>query len=128
MGYVVGWYRKTHNTMVAIEAFKSLHNLIPEGLNSYFKTHQHKIRTRGNGSYVFLPKMRTENGKGRFPTKKHALKLDWKNLFVKKHPSYYSKRNCNYLRLCRFQRKCIGLQLHSYPYTSLFNYFLSIYF
>ena len=57
---------KTRNTRVAIDVFKSLHNLLPKGLNSYFKIHHHKINTRDNGSYVFLPKMRTETGKKSF--------------------------------------------------------------
>ena len=99
---------KTQNTRVAINVFKSLHNLLPTGLNSYFKMHHHKINTRGNGIYIFLPKIRTETGKSPLPTKGHAFIIDWKNLFARKHPSYYSKRDCNYLRLCRFQGRCIG--------------------
>ena len=57
---------KIRNTRVASDVFKSLHNLLPKGLNSYFKIHHHKINTRGNGSYIFLPKMRTETGKKSF--------------------------------------------------------------
>ena len=57
---------KTRNTRVAIDVFKSLHNLLPKGLNNYFKIHHHKINTRGNGSYVIRPKMRTETGKKSF--------------------------------------------------------------
>ena len=54
---------KTRNTRVAIDVFKSLHNLLPEDLNSYFKRCEHGINTRGNGSCVVLPKMRIETGK-----------------------------------------------------------------
>ena len=57
---------KTRKTRVAIDVFKSPHTLLPTGLNNYFKIHHHKINTRGNGSYVFLPKMRTETGKKSF--------------------------------------------------------------
>ena len=57
---------KTRNTRVAIDVFKSLHNLLPEDLNGYFKRCEHEINTRGNGSCVVLPKMRTETGKKSF--------------------------------------------------------------
>ena len=88
---IMSWdsIEKMWNTRVAIDVFKSLHNLLSKGLNSYFKIHHHEINTRGNGSYVFLPKMRTETGKKYLPTKGHAFIINWKNLFVKKHPSYF---------------------------------------
>ena len=54
---------KTRNRRVAIDVFKSLHNLLPKSLNSYFKKRHHEMNTRGNGSHVFLPRMRTETGK-----------------------------------------------------------------
>ena len=59
---------KIRNTRVAIDVFKSLHNLIPEDLNAHFKRCEHEINTRGNGScvVVVLPKMRTETGKKSF--------------------------------------------------------------
>ena len=57
---------KTRNTRVAIDVFKSLHNLLPEDLNAYFKRCEHEINTGGNGFFVVLPKMRTETGKRSF--------------------------------------------------------------
>ena len=57
---------KIPNTRVAIDVFKSLHNLLPEDLNGYFKRCEHEINTRGNGSCVVLPKMRTEARKKSF--------------------------------------------------------------
>ena len=58
---------KIRNARVAIDVFKSLHNLLPEDLNGCFKRCEHEINTRGNGSCVVLPKMRTETGKKSFP-------------------------------------------------------------
>ena len=88
---------------MAIDVFKSQHNLLPKVLNSYFNIRHHKINMRGNGSYVFLSRMLTETGKCRLLTKGHVFIIDWKNPFVMKHQSYYSKRNCNYLRLCELK-------------------------
>ena len=56
---------KIRNMRVAIDVFKSLHNLLPENLNGYFKRCEHEIYTRGNGSYV-VPKMLTETGQKSF--------------------------------------------------------------
>ena len=39
---------KIRNSRVAIDVFKSLHKLLPEDLNGYFKRYQHEINTRGN--------------------------------------------------------------------------------
>ena len=116
-------------TRVAIDVFKSLHNLLPKGLISYVKIHYHKINTRGSGSYVFLPKMRTQTGKNRLPTKGNVFIIDRKSLFARKHPSYYSKRDCNYLRLYRFQgeRNWALITLLSF-YLYVFNNFFSIHF
>ena len=50
----------------AIDVFKSLHDLLPEDLNCYFKRCEHEINTRGNGSCVLLPKMCTETGEKSF--------------------------------------------------------------
>ena len=41
-------------------------NFLPEDLNGYFKRCEHEINTRGNGSCVVLPKIRTEAGKKSF--------------------------------------------------------------
>ena len=54
---------KVRNTRIAIDVFKSLHNLLPEDLNGYFKRCEHEINRRGHGSCVVLPKMRTATGK-----------------------------------------------------------------
>eukprot|EP00794_Sanderia_malayensis_P000789 gene789-79_t len=62
---VTAWesVEKTRNTRVAIDVFKSLHHLLPEDLNGNFKSREHAINTRANGSCIILPKMRTETGK-----------------------------------------------------------------
>ena len=54
---------KTRNMRVAIHKFESLHNLLPEDLNGYFKRCEHDINTRGNGLCVVLPKMPIETRK-----------------------------------------------------------------
>ena len=66
---ITSWDRieKIRNTRVAIDVFKSLHNLLSEDLNGYFKRCEHEIDTRGNSSCVVLPKMRAETGKNSFP-------------------------------------------------------------
>ena len=61
MSFVFDSIEKTRNTRVVIDVFKSLHNLLPEDLNGYFKRCEHEINTR-----VVLPKMRTETGKKSF--------------------------------------------------------------
>ena len=64
---IMSWdsIEKTRNTRVAIDVFKSLHDLLPEDLNGHFNRCEHEINTRGNGScvVVVLPKTRTETGK-----------------------------------------------------------------
>ena len=63
---------KTWNTRVKFDAFKSVHNLLTKGVNSHFKTHHHKVNTRGRGTFIFLLKMRTETERSHLPTKEHA--------------------------------------------------------
>ena len=65
---ITSWDRiaKIRNTRVAIDVFRSLHNLLPEDLNGYFKRCEHEMNTRGHGSCVVLPNMRTETGKKSF--------------------------------------------------------------
>ena len=84
---------KTRNTRVVIDVFKSLHNLLPEDLNSYFKRCEHEINTRGNGSCVVLPKMRTETGKSRLRTREPAFSTDSKKQPETKNQSCCSKGN-----------------------------------
>ena len=88
---IMSWdsIEKMWNTRVAIDVFKSLHNLLSKGLNSYFKIHHHRINTRGNGSYVFLPKMRTETGKKIFAYQGACIYNQLEKSIVKKHPPYY---------------------------------------
>ena len=86
---------ETRNTRVAIDAFKSLHNILPKNLNGYFKICEHEMSTRGNGScvVVVLPKMRTETGKNRLLTKEPTFSTDSNKQPLTKYPSCFSKRN-----------------------------------
>ena len=85
---------------MAIDVFKSLHNMLPEDLNSYFKY----IRITGDAMDLTLSyrKSALRPEKSCLPTKEPAFTIDLKNLFVMKHPYYYLKINYKYRRHCRF--------------------------
>ena len=75
---------KIRNTSVAIDVFKSSHNLLLEDLNGYFKRGEHEIYTIGNGFCVVLPKTRSETGKNRLLTREPTFSTDSKKQRVMK--------------------------------------------
>ena len=81
---------KIRNIRVAIDVFKSLHNLLPEDLLATSKDVSNEINTRGNGSCVVLPKCARNLGKNRLPTREPT---DSKKQLVTKYPSCFLKRN-----------------------------------
>ena len=58
--------RTLRDRKVATQVFKSLNKLTPECMHDKFKFVSHGIRTRGNGSLLKLPSVRTEAGRKSF--------------------------------------------------------------
>ena len=56
----------TRKRRMAVDVFKSLNHICPESHNALFKRLSHDKNTRGNGSSVTLPKIRTTFGKKSF--------------------------------------------------------------
>ena len=56
----------TRKRRMAVDVFKSLNHICPESHNTLFKRLSHDKNTRGNGSSVTLPKIRTTFGKKSF--------------------------------------------------------------
>ena len=96
---------KTRNRRVAIDVFKSVHRLPPEDLNGYFKRYEHEINTRGSGSCVVLPKVRTESGKKSFAYQEARIFNRLENIAGDEISIVLFKEKLNYRSICRCPRK-----------------------